>query len=35
MSTENTQHHHNNALDEIIAQRYAEVEEIRQLGVMP
>ena len=32
MSTEHTQQH-NNSLDEIIARRYAEVEEIRQLGV--
>lgn len=36
MSTEKTQQpQHNNALNEIIAQRYAEVEEIRQLGVPP
>lgn len=36
MSTEKTQQpQHNNALNEIIAQRYAEVEEIRQLGVTP
>lgn len=34
MSTEHTQQH-NNSLDEIIARRYAEVEEIRQLGVTP
>ena len=26
---------HNNALDEIIKQRYAEVEEIRQMGITP
>ncbi|MDO5765211.1 MAG: amino acid--tRNA ligase-related protein, partial [Elusimicrobiales bacterium] len=36
MSTEKTQQpQHNNALNEIIAQRYAEVEEIRQQGVTP
>lgn len=32
---ENTPEQHNNALNEIIAQRYAEVEEIRNLGVAP
>ena len=35
MSTEKTQPTHNNALDEIIAQRYAEVDEIRQQGIAP
>ena len=30
---ENTQH--NNSLDEIIKERYAEVDEIRGLGIMP
>lgn len=32
---ENTPEQHNNALNEIIAQRYAEVEEIRNMGVAP
>ena len=35
MSTEHTQHTHNNALDEIIAQRYAEIDEIRKMGIAP
>lgn len=33
--SENTQAQHNNSLDEIIKERYAEVDEIRQMGVAP
>ena len=32
---DNTQAQHNNSLDEIIKQRYAEVDEIRHMGVTP
>ena len=35
MADNTQQAQHNNSLDEIIKQRYAEVDEIRQLGVMP
>jgi len=32
---ENTQAQHNNSLDEIIKERYAEVDEIRNMGITP